>query len=546
LLRPWNPNVTPEFERIVFKCLEKDAARRYATPGHLRDDLAKLNGSPRTARRAPRVAWAVTAAGVLAVLLAGWMLRPRRTVDPSVPARQKSVAVLPFVDISADKGDEYLSDGMTEELLNALARVKGLRVPARTSCFKFKGKNEDIRAIGQQLQVGAVLEGSLRKAGNQLRITAELINAADGSRLWSESYDRDMTNIFAVQSDIASRVADALRLQLIGARPRRLTKPATENVEAYRLYLLGRHHLHRATGDDVQQAINCFNQAVAKDPGYARAYFCLAYSYTQLDFTSGQPVAQTYPKAQAAALKALELDPDLAEPHLLLGWINSRMHWDWKGAEEECRRAIALEPNPAEAHALLGGVLFTCRRFDEAVTELKAARELDPLSPDISLNLGFELSYVGQADLGIELLQRQIALDPSLASGHNYLGWVYFDQRRWSEAVAEFEAGRALKGTGVWERSGLGCGYARVGRTNEAQKVLSELLDLSREGLNYYVDIAAVEHALGDDERALDSLERALAEHSSGLSALNCTRFWSDLRAHPRAQAILRKMNLVD
>jgi len=452
---------------------------------------------------------------------------------------QKSVAVLPFVNMSSDKENEYLSDGMTEEVLNVLAKVKGLKVPARTSCFVFKGKTDDIRKIGEQLGVATVLEGSVRKAGDQLRITAQLINVADGFHLWSVTYDRDMTNIFTIQSDIASRVADALKVQLLGA----VTEP-TRNIEAYKLYLQGRYLWNRRTSEAIKQAIEHFNQAIAKDPGYALAYAGLADCYVVLAEYASLPTRETLPKARAAALKALELDSSLAEPRAALAAIKGD-HWDWMGSEEEYRKAIALNPNYATAHHWLALLLRGMRRYDDALAEIKLAQELDPLSPVINLNVGDMLFYTGRTDLGIEVLKEQITLDPSFAGAHDTLGSHYFMQGRLPEAIAEFETGRRLAGQGSYGLNGLGCAYARAGRTNEAQKILDQMLELQGQGLDLRVGIAGVQHELGDDEGALGALEKALAEHAYGLDALNWGLSWKDLRPHPRAQAILKQMNLV-
>jgi tetratricopeptide (TPR) repeat protein len=426
-----------------------------------------------------------------------------------------------------------------------LQPVNGLQVKGRASSFYFKGKNERLQKIGQDLQVKYVVEGTVSRAGNTLRITVDLVTAGDETQLWAMKYDRPLDDLLAIRTDVATRVAEALKGKLLGEERQQLAKRGTENAEAYRLYLRGSYLASRGTDENLKQAIECFGQAIAMDPGYALSHAALAGCYYDLDYYTGQPVSQTFPKAQAAALKALELDGTLAEARLVLAAIKFRLSWDWKGAEEEYRRIITLNPNSATAHDRLSSVLFSQRRFAEAATEMKFAQELEPLSPGMNIGLAFCLSYDGKADLGIEILRQQIAQNPSSVQAHNGLGWVYFDQGKWAEAVAAFETVRKLKGSGIWEKASLGCAYARVGRTNEAREILRQLQELPRQGLNYHVSVGAVQHALGDDEAALDSLENALAVHASGLTALNWGILWKELRPHPRAQAILKKMNLV-
>jgi len=469
---------------------------------------------------------------------------PAASATPSA-TDQKSVAVLPFVSMSADKADEVWSDGMTEELLNVLAKIQGLRVPARTSSFVFKDKKEDVRKIGELLNVGTVLEGSVRKAGNQLRITAQLINVADGFHLWSETYNRNMTmtNIFAVQSDIAERVAEALKVQLLGAVTRE--KKPTENIEAYKLYLQGRSAWNRR-GESLKQAVEYFTQAIEKDPGYALAYAGLADCYVLIPLYAGTPPREAMPKASAAALKALELDGGLAEPHAALGYAKALFEWDWRGAEAEFRRAIALSPNYATAHHWLAVTVLRAQiRGDEALAELQRAQALDPLSPIINVELGEALQLAGKADLGIQVLQKQIALDPAFFMARMYLGIGYLVTGRLTEALVELETAHRLEASATYGSGLLGFAYARTGRTSEAKTNLAQMLELQRQGLDCRVGIALVQHGLGDDEGAQTSLEQAVEEKSVWLWAVNFDPLWKDLRPRPRVQAILRRMNLV-
>jgi len=582
-----NPVFSPALDDIILKCLEKEPEKRYASAKELAADLRKLKddseralavtahdkipapvatptpGEPQPtalwklaakagASRNSALRWMMGFVAAALLVLGGWVLFRGGVSKPSAPgtnltatAQQKSVAVLPFVNMSADKADEYLSDGISEEIITALSKIRGLKVPARTSCFAFKGKNEDIRRIGEQLGVRTVLEGSISKVGNQLRVTAQLINIADGFHVWSETYDRALDDLLAIRTDVAARVVEALKGQLLGEERQQLAKRTTDNAEAYRLYLKGRYHWNRRTGEDIKQAIEYFNQAIGKDPSYALAYAGLADCYVILNEYAGLPGGETYPKARAAALKALELDSTLAEPHAALAYIKAYVDWDWTGAEAEFRQAIALDPNYATAHHWFEVVLDSLHRHEEALAEIKLAQELDPLSPVINANLGSELDFNGKTDLAIEVLHKQIALDPSFLVAHQTLGQVYLGQGKRSEAIAEFETMHRLDGSGVYGLVHLGFAYARVGRSKEAQRIVSQLLELQRQGFDYRGDIAMVQHALGDDEGALDSLEKALAEHSPTVDWLNFDPYSKDLRLHPRAQAILKKMNLV-
>jgi serine/threonine-protein kinase len=547
-LRPWNPSVTSEFERVVRKCLEKDRIKRYATPGQLQDDLARLQATlqaPRFPnRRVTAVAASALALGI--VWLAGaWWMRPRPAAHVAATTAQKSVAVLPFVNMSADKADEYLGDGISEEIIAALSKIKGLKVPARTSCFAFKGKSENIRAIGQELDVNTVLEGSISKAGNKVRVTAQLINIADGFHVWSETYDRGLNDLLAIRTEVAARVAEALRGQLLGEERRQLAGRGTIDPEAYRLYLNGRYLWNRRTPEDLKQAMEYFNQAIAHDPAYALAYSGLADCYNVLPFNTGMPRRDALPRSRAAARKALELDSTLAEPHVTLADAQADLDWDWSGAEQEFRRALALNPNYATAHQWFAQMLEALGRNEEALAEITQAQEIDPLSRPINTVLARILGACGKTDLAVELLRKQIAFDPAFVIAHEYLGRIYYQQGKLSEAIAEIQTMHQLDKSGIYGLNSLGCAYALAGNTNEALKVLAQMQDLQQQGLDYRVAIAGLQHALGDNDGALDSLDKGVAERAFGLEALYADPDWKDLCPHPRVQAILKKMNLM-
>ncbi len=570
-----NPLFSPALDRIVLKCLEKEPEKRYASARELADDLSKLKEESQRAladiqpgteptrvisaaveeqpfasgdarARKARLAWAMAITATLLLALGGWGLlnrsgSKRRVLENSLPAntQKKSVAVLPFLNLSADKTDEYLSDGMTEELLNALTKVKGLRVPGRSSSFAFKGKTEEgiFRKVGEQLGVEAVLEGSVRKAGDQLRVTAQLVNVRDGFHIWSDTYDREMTNIFAIQSEIASKVADALKVQLLGP-----AQDPTGNIEAYKCYLQGRLLWNRRSGDCMKQAIELYKQAIDKDPRYALAYAGLADCYALLPIYDKAVSAEAQAKTRAAALKALELNPSLAGPFAALAAIKDGYEWNWQGAEADYRRSIDLDPNYPTARQWFAESLSMRGRSEEAVEQARRAVELDPLSPMINAVLGRVLFTAGKTDESIAVLRKQVDTDASFAPSRIYLGWVYISQGKLAEAIAEYEAAKRLNEN--IPPGELGFCYARAGRIEDAKQNLQQLLELQRKGRDLNVEIASTTYGLGEDEQAFASLEKAASEHSSQLQTIIENPCWKDARSHPRFRTILKTMNL--
>jgi TolB-like protein/Tfp pilus assembly protein PilF len=490
--------------------------------------------------------WVWIAAIVLLAIFAVWWFViqsgngvKQNAATPAAPAKspvldQKSIAVLPFVNMSADKDTDFFSDGVTEEILNALARTPGLRVTARTSAFAFKGRNDPLPTIGEALNVTAVLKGTLLKSGDKLRISAQLVRAADSFPLWSGEYDRDMTNIFVVQGDIASRVADALKVQLPQAPVP--PKQPTENLAAYQLYLKARQLWNRRSSPAVAQAIDVFNQAIAADPNFALAYAGLADCYVLPSFTN-LPPAEAASKARTAAQKAIDLDGTLGEPHSALAMVLALTDWNWSGAEAQFRRATELNPNYANAHHWLGIIYELERRCTEAVAELQRAQSLDPLSANINSRAGLTLCACGAVDPGIQILQRHLLADPKWVRARSSLAVCYFQQGKLPEAIQELETAKSIAGDPGAE---LGYLYARVGRTNDALEVSRQL----SQGQPDNAGLALIQHGLGNDAAALDLLDKALAARESGLPWIASSPYWKDLRADPRVLSILGKMNL--
>lgn len=453
----------------------------------------------------------------------------------------KSVAVLPFVNMSADKNDEYLSDGMTEELISVLAKVTGLRVPGRTSSFAFKGKNEEgiFRKVGEQLHVGTVLEGSVRKAGDKLRVTAQLIDASNGYHIWSKDYDGDLKDILDFESNVAEQVVQALQVKLGIDQTRALAKKPTENPEAHRLYLLGRYYTARYTEADVAKAVLYYKQALELDPDFALAYCGLADNYG-LKSGNAMPGREALPKEKALAQKALELDPDLAEAHLSLG-VAFAGSYNWAGAEQELNRALTLNPNLSLAYDASAWVYAVSGRFDEAIATEKKGLALDPLNP--FLNLGWWLYWAGRNDEAIERLRSSMELHPDDPFSHMVLGWCLIKKGNAREGIAELEKATKLDDL-PWYRGWLGYAYAVSGNRGAADQILRDLEELAK--TRYVSPGARVPVYLGlqDKEKIMDWLEKCYDDEDGACWWLKIDRRYGSLRSEPRFQALVKKVGL--
>jgi adenylate cyclase len=461
--------------------------------------------------------------------------------ESSSVVNAKSIAVLPFVNISADKNDEYLSDGMTEELINVLSKVPGLRVPGRTSCFAFKGKNEEniFRKVGAQLQVGTVLEGSVRKAGDKLRVTAQLINVSDGYHLWSKDYDGDAKDILNFQSNVAEQVVQALQMKLGGDERRALAKKPTENPEAHRLYLLGRYHIDKFTEADVAAAVHYFEQALQLDPGFALAYSGLADTYWAKR-GNAMPSREAWAKQKALAEKALELDPELAQAHLSLASALTGA-FDWAGARNELNRALELNPNLASAYDMSAWLLTIFGRFDEAIAKENKALELDPLNPFFNDGLGWWFYWAGKNDEAMRQLRSTMELFPNDAFCHFALGWCFLKTGNAAEAKAELQKATQLDDL-PWYIGWLGYAYAVSGEPAKADQILHDLDELAKKR---YVTPGArvpVYLGLGDKEKTLGWLEKCYQEQDGICWQLKIDQRYDPVRNEPRFQALVEKV----
>ena len=445
----------------------------------------------------------------------------------SIP--QKSIAVLPFLNLSADKNDEYLSDGMTEELLNVLTKVKSLHVPGRSSSFAFKGKNEDdiFRKVGEQLHVNTVLEGSVRKAGDKLRITAQLVNVADGYHLWSETYDRDMKDILAMESDVARRVVEALQVQLGVDEERAFAKKPTENPEAHRLYLLGRYHFAKFTRAGWTNAIHYFEQALQVDPNFALAYCGLADTY---GWAGGQlmPGREAWAKEMELAQKALDLDPNLAEAHLSMGTALFSVLGP-HASEKELDRAVELNPNLALIYDQYGWTFSEMGRFDDAIAAEKKALQLDPLNTFLNTDLAFFLYWAHRYEEATTQIRKTLELDPNNAFAHSILGWCLIWKGNKAEATAEFQKATTLDDL-PWYVSSLGYAYAASGDRAKAEQILHHLDELAKQRYVSPANRAAVYLGLGDNEKALDWLEKAYEDRDPIFWWINGDQLYDSVR----------------
>jgi len=499
---------------------------------------------------------------------------------------EKSIAVLPFLNMSSDPENEYLSDGLTEDLIMAFSRLKGLRVPARTSSFVFKGKNEDIRQIGRQLNVGTILEGSVRKVGNRLRITAQLINAADGDHLWSQAFDREMQEVFAIQDEITREIVDALEMQLVGAGDQSVTKHGTYNTEAYQLYLQARYHYYKFTGEGFRRCIECCKKALQIEPNYALAYAALSLSYqigwhyghlsleenlaTSLrrDLSAEKAAAldPNFAEAQTddlliealskpvsmvrfwnrAAEKAVELDPHLAESQTVLAMVRFWNERDWRAAEHCFKQAIKLNPNYVTTHEHYAGALLCMRRDDDAITHARLAQQLDPLSPMIIMHAGFVYWLCRRYDLLLEQARTLFDLQSNFFGGYWAAGLAHWGQGKCEVAVEELRKAVTLGG-GPMPLADLGCLLGKLNRRAEAEQVLKDLAELGKRVNVQPTYLGFVHASLGNHDEAFVCFSQGLEQQNASIMWLRryCTFAGLDrLCADPRFPGLLEKIGL--
>jgi TolB-like protein/Tfp pilus assembly protein PilF len=467
--------------------------------------------------------------GLWGVIATGWLIFGDRAVAESIEGR-KSVAVLPFVNMSADPENEYFSDGITETIIAHLSRIADLKVISRTSVMQYKDTDKNVRQIAEELEVATILEGSVQRSGDRLQITAQLIDAESDDHMWAEQYNRELTDIFSIQSEVAEEIAAVLKATLTAAEREQIERPPTLNIDAYNLYLLGRSWWNKRTADGLERAIEYFDQAVEQDPNYALAHVALAETYALLPWYAEWPPAETYPRATAAALRALEIDDRLGEAHNTLAAVRTWYDWDLSSVEQGYREALALSPNYSTAHHWYGQFLGYVGRLDEAMAELELARELDPLSSIINTNLA-DLYYLQRRyDEAIERYETILELEPGFGSAYWGLGKAYLQKGMFEEAV------EALR----FEDSGeLTAAYTALGRDSEAAAVLEASRDRSlRNQLAAHVGV-------GDVDGAFAILERAYEERASFLlEEPNNDPYYDGLRSDARYTELMQRIGL--
>jgi len=508
-----NTQIPEDLSRLILRCLEKERDKRYRNTEGLFSELEKIK-SP--------IAESIT--------VSEW---------------KNSIAVLPFTNISADPEQEYFCDGISEELINSLTQISDLRIVARTSAFSFKGKDVDIEEIGRKLKVDKVLEGSVRKAGNRLRITAQLINVSDGYHLWSERYDREMEDVFVIQDEITLAIVDKLKIELLGKEKQELVKRHTDNQEAYSFYLKGRYFWNKLNPGGFEKAIENFEQAIEKDPNNAAAFAGLADSYWYSSFWGNLPPHQTYPKAREAAKKAIEIDDTLGEAHASLASIHTHYDWNWEVAEREFKRALELTPGSSYTYVYYSFYLNLRRRYDEAIIQARKAQELDPVSGFCNTNLGHRLWQARRYDEAIEEFQKWLVIEPNDWFAHHHLGELYLGKSMIKEAIAEVDKSVELSGGVPLNIAAAVMAHYRFGDKEVAERLFDSLK--KRASHEYIPPMCFVYIYLvrGEADQAFEWVKKAYEERDGFLlwhriTPMDCWHFPSD----PRINELLDRLGL--
>ena len=460
------------------------------------------------------------------------------------PPAVRSIAVLPFKPLVEASRDEVLEMGMADTLITRLSNIRQINVRPMSAVRKYANIEQDAAAAGREQLVDAVIEGSIQRSGDAVRVTVRLVRVTDVSVIWTGQFDQKFTDIFALQDAISERVAGALTMELTGHESARLTKRHTDNTEAYRLYLMGRYYLGKYTEEAGRKSIEYFNQALEKDPGYALAYAGLADCYVVLGTDTHLPPKEVMPKAKAYAVKALEIDDTLAEAHASLGTYELFYGWDWIAAERELKRALDLNPSFAGAHELYSYFLAAMGRHREAIAEMERALELDPLSLVINADLGMAYYFARQHDQAIKQSRKAIEMDPNFVIAHLFIGWAYEQKKMYEEATAELNKARTLSGSWARVVAELGHVYAASGQRGEAHRLLHEMKGQAKRGHIDSANIALIYTGLGERDQALQWLEKAYEERSPWIPWLNVEPKFDHLRSDPRLLDLLRRMNL--
>ena len=525
-----NYAVTPDLDRVVRKCLEKNRDRRYQSVRDLLIDLRNL-------QRDSDSSSAPATAGIGRQTQVVTRTRSRKTID--------SLAILPFVNQSGDPDLAYLSDGVTEALINNLSRLTKLRVMARSTVFRYQSREvQDAQQVGHELGVRAVLNGRLLKRGDSLIVKLELVDTNDGSHLWGGQYTRELSDMLTLEREISTEISEHLRLKLNSAQKKSLTKGITENSEAYQLYLKGRYHWNKRTEEGIKKSIEYFEQAIAQDSKFGLAYAGLADSYNLMASYSSKPLATPFLRAKATALKALSLDDKLAEAHAALAAVKLWREFDWEGAERGFRKAIEMDPSYPTAHLWLALYLAAMERMDEGLSEIRLALKLDPLSRVINLNLSRILHFARQFDDAIKQCRKTIEMYPDYLIAHRRLGMSYGEKGMFDEAEAEFKKALAISENESETMSARAYAHAGAGRTEDARKVLDRLIELAKKSYVSPYSVARIHIGLDQIDEAFECLEKTHQERHGILTYLKVEPIFDRLRSDSRYADLLRRMGL--
>jgi len=541
-------SVPPALERIVRRCLEKSPSERFQSARDLAFALTEASGSwaisPLVPAISRRRALALAFSAVVLVLgvLLTWNvggLRDRFR-DEASPARIQSLAVLPLDNLSRDPEQEYFADGMTEALITGLAQIRSLRVISRTSVMGYKGAKKPLPQIGKELDVDAVVEGSVVKSGPRVRITVQLIEVASDRHLWAKSYERDLSDVLSLQSEVARAVASEVRTTITPQEDERLRRVRPVDPEVHALYLQGRYHWNKGTEPEIRRSIELYEQALARDPRSALAYAGIADAWALLT-DHFLPPLETMPRAKAAAIRALELDETLAESHVALGNVYLLYDWNWSGAEKEYRRAIELNPSYAEAHGGYGHYLAVVGRHAESAAEMTKARELDPLSTAVLFGSGWNFLLAGRVDESIEVSRKAVELDPSFGWTRLNLALAYVEKGLLAEAVSEVEKGIAQFDSPL-AKAVAGTVFAAAGDRKRARRVLDELAAISDQRYVCPYEVALVHLGLGDRDETFRRLEKGFRDRSVCMVYTKYDPRMRPLHGDPRYVDLVRRI----
>ena len=543
---PEMPSGIPsDLKGILNRCLEKRPARRYKDTGSLMESLYNVNINRENTAVRTRPQLKIILPGIVAIIAACiavyvfFIHHAIQKTGADAGTWSYSIAVLPFADMSEAKDQEFFCDGMAEEILNTLTHIEKLRVIARTSAFAFKGKNMDVREIGRQLGVETLLEGSVRKAGDRLRVTAQLIRTEDGAHLWSDQFDRNLTDVFAIQDEIALAIVNKLKIKLLGHEEERVSRRLTENLDAYHQYLRGRHILNRRKAEDIYTAIAYFEKALALDSLYVMGYAGLSDAYALLPSYAGAPAEMAYAKAKEYINRALMVNDQVGEAYASLGWIRMLADWDWPGAEKAFRKGMDLNPGYATLNHWYGYLYMILGEFDKSLVKVQRALELDPLSPVINRVVGDVYYNAGQYEKAIPAFQKCLELEPCLPFAHLLLSGCYTKTGLFSDGLEEIQKIKGCVGqdyTGADYAQGMI--YVSMGETEKARQVLHRLVGLGEKSTG----LARLYFKLGEKEKGYQMLEALCDDHNTWIIYINSSPDFDSVRHEPRFQALLKKV----